>query len=86
MGLRSKVVVTVSLIVLGLFQAISGVILYFSPKGRWSGDLLVFGLTKHTWSEYHAYVGFLLIAVAVVHLSLNWRWFMGELKVLFRRR
>ena len=86
MGLRSKVIVTISLIVFGAFQAISGIVLYFSPKGRWSGEHLILGLPKHTWSEYHTYVGFLLIALVLIHLTLNWRWFMGELKVLFRKR
>ncbi len=86
MGLGSKVIVTVSLIVLGIFQAISGIVLYFAPKGRWSSEHVILGLTKHTWSEYHTYVGFLLIGLAIIHLYLNWRWFMGELKVLLRKR
>ncbi len=86
MGARLRAVVSSCMIVLGLFQAISGLILLFAPHGQGSGNLLIFGLTKHMWSDYHKYVGLLIIAVAVLHFTLNWRMFVKELKSLVRSK
>ncbi len=86
MGVRLKAIVSMSMFFLGIFQAVSGLILFLSPKGRGAGNLLIFGLPKHTWSDYHTYVGFAIIAVAILHFSLNWRMFVNELKVLVGAR
>ncbi|AEA47043.1 DUF4405 domain-containing protein [Archaeoglobus veneficus] len=86
MGAKSKVIVTLSLIATGIFQAISGILLFLSPKGPQSGHIVIFGLEKGTWREYHEYVGLAIIAIAVLHFVLNWRMFVNELRVLKRKR
>ncbi len=73
------------MLIMGVFQAVSGLLLFFAPRGRGSGNVLLFGLTKHTWSDYHKYVGLVIIAVAVLHFILNWRMFVKELRALLKR-
>lgn len=85
MGARLRAVVSLCMLAMGIFQAVSGLILFFAPRGRSSGNVLIFGLTKHMWSDYHKYVGLVIIAVAVLHFTLNWKLFLKELKALFRR-
>ena len=84
MGARLRAVVSLCMIALGLFQAVSGLILFFAPHGPHSGNVLLFGLTKRVWRYYHEYVGLVIIAVAVLHFTLNWRMFVKELKALVR--
>ena len=81
---RIRAIVTLTLLVSGVFQAISGLILYFAPRGRGIGDVFLYGFAKHVWKDLHFYVGILIVAVAVLHLTLNWKMFKNELKALFR--
>jgi len=80
---KVRAVVALALLTTGLFQAVSGLILYTAPKGRGAGDLIVlYGLEKHLWKEYHFYIGILIMCLVVVHLILNWKMFKNELKSL----
>ncbi len=85
MGPRARAVVAVALIAVGLFQAVSGVLLFFGPKGPHTGKSLILGVEKEIWSTYHEYLGFVIIGLAVIHFLLNWRMFVRELQLLFRR-
>jgi hypothetical protein len=84
MGARLRAIVSLCMIALGLFQAISGLVLFFTQHGPRSGSMLLFGLTKRVLIYYHEYVGLMIIAVAVLHFTLNWRMFVKELKALVR--
>ncbi len=79
----SKIATVFALIVLGLFQLISGLILYISGGGwRHRGsEIVVFGLERHVWKDYHFYIGIALIVVAVIHFTLNWKMFKAELRI-----
>jgi hypothetical protein len=66
-----SVLVTISFLVLVL----SGVILFVSPPGRianWTNWTLI-SLRKNEWGGLHIWFGVVFLAVAVVHLILNWR-------------
>jgi len=82
---KVRTVVTLTLLVTGLFQAVSGLILYTAPKGRWAAVQL-YGLEKVLWKEYHFYAGILITCLVVVHLTLNWSMFKNELKSLIGLR
>ncbi len=79
---RTRAIVALALLIAGLFQAASGLILYTAPKGRGAGDIALYGLEKSLWKEYHFYIGILIVCLAVVHLILNWKMFKNELKSL----
>ncbi len=79
---KVRAIVALSLLTTGLFQAISGLILYTAPKGRRTGDIALYGLEKNLWKEYHFYIGILIMCLVAVHLILNWKMFKNELKSL----
>lgn len=84
--LMYKVVVDCCLFVLATFQAVTGVILYIAPRGRGSGSWTFLGVDKHTWGDWHTYAGFIIIGLVVIHLILNWRVFVCQLKSVLGRK
>ncbi len=67
-----------------LFMSITGIGLYLAPTGkvaRLTGWTWL-GLDKHTLGEVHAYFGFTMICVALLHLYLNWKPLLSLLKNL----
>ncbi|WP_457549271.1 DUF4405 domain-containing protein [Archaeoglobus sp.] len=84
MGAKTRAMIVLTLIALGLFQLVSGLIIYLIPGGRGYREVSFWGLEKHLWKEYHLYVGLVITAVAVIHLALNWKMFKHEIKRLFK--
>ncbi len=65
-----------------LLLAITGIVLYISPKGRvahWTG-WTVLGIDKEQWSDIHMIVSLLFLISAAFHLYFNWRIFWGYIK------
>ena len=65
-----------------LVMCFAGVMLYLTPRGRvanWTDWTLV-GLGKEQWAALHMNASLLFVAVAVLHLILNWSMFFGYLK------
>lgn len=62
--------------------AISGVVLYLTPRGRtahWT-DWTMLGLGKEEWGTLHMNTCAVLLLLAVLHLAFNWRMFVGYLR------
>jgi hypothetical protein len=62
--------------------AVSGTILYVTPRGRtanWTGWSIA-GLDKHQWGALHINACLILLLVAAFHLLLNWRVFWNYIK------
>lgn len=77
-------VLTSFLLTLSFFSAsLSGVLLYFSPRGRianWTEWTLV-GLTKTEWTSIHLTAVAVVLITALLHLFwFNWRVFLSYLK------
>jgi hypothetical protein len=65
-----------------IFLALSGVMLFFSPRGRianWGGWTL-FGFTKEQYSAIHTTFMVLFLVTGIWHIVLNWRPIVGYLK------
>lgn len=76
-------VLTSLLLTLSFFSAsISGIMLYFSPRGRianWA-DWTLFGLTKDGWTEVHTTAVALMLLTGLLHLFwFNWKIFLSYL-------
>jgi hypothetical protein len=70
------------LTMLFLVIAVSGVMLFLTPRGRvanWTGWTLL-GLDKDQWGALHIMVGILFVIIAGLHLYLNWSVFLSYLK------
>ncbi len=80
MGAKTRALIVLVLMALGLFQLVSGLILFFMPSGHGYRKFL----ERHIWKEYHFYVGLVITVVVVVHFILNWKIFKHEIKALFK--
>ncbi|MCL7395784.1 MAG: DUF4405 domain-containing protein [Thaumarchaeota archaeon] len=69
----ARVVVFFSAVALGIVSLLTGLVLYFWPRGPRSGWLVIMGLNKSGWSDLHAYSSILALLVIAVHLILNWK-------------
>ncbi len=66
----------------------TGIGLFLAPSGRvaWQTGWTFFGLAKHQLETLHTITGFLLAALVLIHLALNYRLFTNELKSWRRRK
>ena len=56
-----------------VLTAISGVYFLFVPGGRWVADPMIL-FTRTTWDLIHTWAGVALIAAAIVHFVIHWKW------------
>jgi hypothetical protein len=70
------------LMVAFLIMAVSGIMLYVSPRGRvanWT-DWTILGLGKHEWAAMHMNSVFIFLIASIFHLVWNWKMFWGYIK------
>ena len=66
-----------------LVLLVSGIILFFCPKGRvafWT-DWTLFGLTKEEWGAVHINISVVVLIVSGFHLYFNWNPLVHYIKV-----
>lgn len=56
-----------------ILTAISGVYFLFIPGGRWAVDPLIL-FPRITWDLIHTWSGVTLIAAAIIHFAIHWKW------------
>jgi len=56
-----------------VLTAISGEYFLFVPGGRWAAEPMIL-FTRTTWDLIHTWAGVTLIAAAVIHLAIHWKW------------
>jgi hypothetical protein len=46
------------------------------PRGRGEGGVrpTFLRMSRHDWGEVHAWMGYAMVVLVVVHLALHWRW------------
>lgn len=76
---RKKWLLDAIIFLSGLVAALSGIYFLFVPSGGYQGGRNpMYGLTilfsRHTWDDLHTWSGVLMIAVAVLHFAIHWRW------------
>ena len=78
----------ITLLLLGLFQAISGFVLWAAlPQGgggRGSGIITFWSLTRQTWIDIHDWVAVALVVMIIIHLILHRKWIVYMTKSYFR--
>ena len=86
-------IVFVILICLGLFQSVSGFIMWLAlPRGgglgRGSGSVseaTFWSLSRHNWADLHDWVAVALLVMIVIHLVMHWKWIVYITKSYFKR-
>jgi hypothetical protein len=74
---------TFVIVVSFLILAITGTVMFFTPRGRvahWTNWTFL-GLDKDQWSSVHLSVATLFIAIAVLHIFFNWKVLLGYLRL-----
>ncbi len=56
------------MVVSGLVTLISGLILWFAPRGPHSREIILYGFQKSTWLDIHPYFALLAIGLVALHL------------------
>jgi hypothetical protein len=91
---RKKWLLDAIIFLSGLVAALSGIYFLFVPSGGYQGGRnpmysVTILFSRHTWEDLHTWSGILMIAVAVLHFAIHWRWVkvMSKLtlKALFSR-
>jgi len=77
--IRKKWLLDATIFLSGLAAALSGIYFLFIPSGGYQGGRNpMYGVTvlfsRHTWEDLHTWGGVLMIAVAVLHFAIHWRW------------
>jgi uncharacterized membrane-anchored protein YitT (DUF2179 family) len=78
--LRIKAILSGLLLLLFVYLAFSGALLYFGKTG------VVMGIARHSLRETHAWTAFILCFLIISHLFLNRRIFLGEWKSLIKSK
>jgi membrane protein implicated in regulation of membrane protease activity len=76
---RKKWLLDATVFLSGLVAALSGIYFLFVPSGGYQGGRNpMYGVTilfsRHTWADLHTWGGVLMIAAAVLHFAIHWRW------------
>jgi len=82
MKFRTRGFTTLLLTMASLVLGVSGIILYFTPKGRvalWTNWTLL-GLTKDEWQAVHINIAILFLVASGFHLYFNWTLFWSYVK------
>ncbi|OQY19648.1 MAG: hypothetical protein B6I34_09375 [Anaerolineaceae bacterium 4572_32.1] len=63
----------------GILAALSGIYFLFAPSGGYQGGRNpMYGVTiifsRYTWEDVHLWGGIAMIAAAVIHLLIHWKW------------
>lgn len=77
--------ITDVLLLTGLtIMGITGIGMYLAPSGKIAKatNWTFLGLDKHTLGDVHTYFGFTMLAVGLLHLTLNWKPLKSLLKTL----
>lgn len=73
----------IGLLIFWTISALSGIILYLAPSGQRAGQaILLFGLDKHEWSEFHTWLSFLALGITILHVIIDWKILVAVVKYL----
>jgi preprotein translocase subunit SecY len=86
MQTRKKWLIDAIIFLSGLVAALSGIYFLFVPSGGYQGGRnpmygVIILFSRHTWEDLHTWSGVLMIAIAVLHFAIHWRW----VKVMSKR-
>jgi hypothetical protein len=74
----ARAIIAISLIVIWLLSALSGLILWLAPDVRQAGQQeLLFGITKQNWGDIHFWICVVAVAITVLHIIVDWRALRG---------
>lgn len=82
LDMKTRRVISLTVLLSFVFLALSGIMLFFSPQGRvayWAG-WRIFGLSKDQYTAIHTTFMILFLVTGIWHIVLNWKPIVGYLK------
>jgi len=85
---RNNWFIDAGLFVGALIASLTGIYFLFLPVGGYQGGRnpmygIVILFERHTWEDLHLWFGILMIAAAVVHILIHWKWIVSMVKRIF---
>ncbi len=86
--LKIRAIISTLLIIAFTIVLFSGIGLYFAPSGKIAEltNWHFFGFSKLKLGKLHTLFAFIMSGLVIVHLFLNYKMFLGEVKMLFEKR
>lgn len=70
----TRSVVAIVMLLAWSITSLTGFLLWMAPTGPRSGRmLLVLGLTKREWGDYHFYFALVALIITVIHIIIDWK-------------
>lgn len=86
---RNNWLVDAALLSSAVIAAVSGVYFLFLPDGGFKGGRnpwynVTILFDRHTWDDLHTWGGLAMIAAALIHLVIHWRWVVNMARRLWQ--
>lgn len=78
-----NLLVNLAIGVSGLLAALSGLYFFFTPSGS-EKDAAEFLFSRFTWDVIHTWSGVAMIAAALLHFTIHWRWVVKVTRKMLR--
>lgn len=87
---RNNWLIDTALFFSAILASLSGIYFLFFPTGGFRGGRNPFyGITilfdRHTWEDLHTWTGVAMIAVALIHLIIHWKWVLGMTRRVYHQ-
>ncbi len=71
-----------------IIESITGIGLYLAPSGRIANttNWTFIGINKFKLENLHTIWGFIMIGLITLHLILNYKLFINEIKILIKKK
>jgi len=79
-----KYFLNIFLLISFLFAAGSGIVLKFLSQKDHKGKITFLSFSFHQWKEIHRNAGSIFLLFALIHLFLNFKWYLRVSKSLSR--
>lgn len=70
---RLRALIALALIVFWGITALTGFLLYISPSGPRSGQLVLLLFSKAQWGDIHFWSSIAASAVTILHMAIDWK-------------
>lgn len=83
---KSNLWLDITIFIAFLVTAITGLLFWLIfPEGQGSRLFVFMGLTKEMWTTIHNWAGVTMLAGALIHILLHWKWITSVAKRYFKR-
>ena len=79
----TRAIIAISLIIVWVGSAFSGLILWLAPEVRRAGQqTLLFGITKENWGDIHFWICVAVLVVTILHVIIDWKALRGVIRYM----